>query len=68
MEEPLEPTLDEKTPNHCHKLDGNVSDTSKKEAILKACEDGDLAALRELAESPGGFLTDSIRQKACKCP
>lgn len=68
MEEPLEPALDEKTPNHSHKPDDDVSNASKKEAILKACEDRDLAALRELAESPGGFLADSIRQKACKCP
>ena len=37
----------------------------KEEAILKACKVRDLAKLRELSESQGGFLNDEIRQKAC---
>lgn len=38
----------------------------KKEAILEACRTRDLDALTALAESRGGFLTDSLRQQACK--
>ncbi|KAK4465278.1 GTPase-activating protein gyp10 [Cladorrhinum samala] len=38
--------------------------SQKKRDILEACESRDLAALRALAESPGGFLTDTIRQQA----
>ncbi|KAK4204119.1 putative TBC1 domain family member 20 [Triangularia verruculosa] len=36
----------------------------KKREILEACEKRDFAALRALAASPGGFLTDTIRQQA----
>lgn len=38
----------------------------KKEAILEACRTRDLDTLTALAESRGGFLTDSLRQQACK--
>lgn len=63
MEEPTEPSLDEKT----IKLNGTTDATDKKkDAILEACRQRDLGALRALAESPGGFLTDDIRQQACK--
>ncbi len=64
MEEPLDPSFDEKVDNH----NGTASATDeKKEAILEACKQRDLDALRALAELPGGFLTDEIRQQACKC-
>ncbi|KAL1838354.1 hypothetical protein VTJ49DRAFT_2785 [Mycothermus thermophilus] len=36
----------------------------KKATILGACKNRDLEALRELAESPGGFLTDTLREQA----
>ena len=42
------------------------SHSEKEEAILKACQWRDLEALKVLAESPGGFMTDAIRQQACK--
>jgi transposase len=59
----MEPGLDKKTANHSNAT--NTAD-KKKEEILEACRRRDLSALRALAESPGGFLTDSIRQQACK--
>lgn len=61
-----EPSLDEKTAQASHG-DAGHPDDMKKEAILDACRRGDLGALRAFAESPGGFLDDSIRQRACKC-
>lgn len=50
----------EKTASHAN------SHSEKEEAILRACKWRDLEALQTLAESPGGFLTDDIRQQACK--
>lgn len=38
----------------------------KERAILKACKERNLSDLRALAESLGGFLTDSIRAQACE--
>lgn len=35
--------------------------------ILHACQWNDLGGLRSLAESPGGFVNDALRQKACRC-
>ena len=58
------PSLDEKGVNH--KSATHATD-EKKKAILEACSQRDLDALRALAQSPGGFLADSIRQRACKC-
>ncbi len=46
---------------------GHADAQRKKATILEACRTGDLDSLRALAESPGGFLADSIRQQACKC-
>ncbi|KXX82128.1 GTPase-activating protein gyp10 [Madurella mycetomatis] len=60
MEEPIELRLDEKTTTANH----NGTIEQKRAAILEACRRRDLSALRALAESPGGFLTDSIRQQA----
>ncbi|KAK4193919.1 rab-GTPase-TBC domain-containing protein [Podospora australis] len=57
MEDPVEPvgaTLDEKTSRQ----------EEKKRAILEACARRNFKALEALAVSPGGFLTDSIRQQA----
>jgi hypothetical protein len=42
------------------------SHSEKEEVILRACKWRDLDSLKALAESPGGFLTDDIRQQACK--
>ncbi|SPQ23720.1 80f825f7-5134-45c8-bb37-e3a80021d49e [Thermothielavioides terrestris] len=68
MEEPIVRELDEKTTNHNTRADGvDVADAAvdeKKKAILEACRRRDLDALRTLAESPGGFLSDNIRQQA----
>ncbi|KAK3390473.1 rab-GTPase-TBC domain-containing protein [Podospora didyma] len=41
-----------------------VSKRAKEEAILEACKWRNLDDLRRLAESPGGFLNDNIRQQA----
>lgn len=64
MEEPVELRFDEKTTT----ASPNGTTEQKKAAILEACRHRDLGVLRALAESPGGFLTDGIRQQACKCP
>ena len=58
--------LDEKM-EHGVKESLDEDNEKKKAIILEACRKGDLDALRALAESPGGFLADSIRQQACKC-
>ncbi|KAK4181886.1 putative TBC1 domain family member 20 [Triangularia setosa] len=59
-EKPIdEKPIDEKTTN---RKDEAVE--RKKRAILEACKTRDFAALRALAASPGGFLTDTIRQQA----
>ncbi|KAM3535133.1 hypothetical protein MY4038_001547 [Beauveria bassiana] len=39
-------------------------DWQKQDAIRAACHDADVSALQRLAESEGGFLTDSLRQLA----
>ncbi|KAK3905452.1 rab-GTPase-TBC domain-containing protein [Staphylotrichum tortipilum] len=54
----VEPGLDEKTADSTH------ADDKKKEEILEACRFRDLDALRALAESPGGFISDVLRQQA----
>lgn len=38
----------------------------KEDAILDACHRRDIAALQSLAISTGGFVTDKLRQQACK--
>ncbi|KAL2132792.1 hypothetical protein VTI74DRAFT_3386 [Chaetomium olivicolor] len=61
MGEPTEAILDEKAANH----NGSAGAVDiKKEAILEACRQRDSVALRALAESKGGFLTDALRQQA----
>ena len=63
MEEPTESSLNEKTVTH----NGTADAADKKRAaILEACSQRDLDSLRALAESPGGFLADDIREQACK--
>lgn len=41
------------------------SDAQKQAEIIDACTWGDVARLRSLADSPGGFLTDALRRAAC---
>ncbi|KAM7196410.1 GTPase-activating protein gyp10 [Naviculisporaceae sp. PSN 640] len=36
----------------------------REHQILEACRSRDLAKLRDIAESPGGFMTDTLRQSA----
>lgn len=38
----------------------------KEDEILDACRQRDIAALQSLALSTGGFMTDELRQQACK--
>ena len=66
LPEPIPAGLDEKRPNQDAHADGGGVD-DKKQAILHACRTRDLARLRSLAESPGGFLSDDLRQQACMC-
>lgn len=40
--------------------------SAKARKILDACRRRDIDHLKGLAESQGGFLTDSLRQQACK--
>ena len=60
----MEPELDEKTAALSQML--NVEANRKTQEIVSACERRDLHELRSLAESKGGFLADSLRQRACK--
>lgn len=57
----MEDPIDEKPPDP-----KDEAAEQKKKEILNACKTRDFAALRTLAASPGGFLTDTIRQQACK--
>lgn len=41
--------------------------SEREHEILEACRLGDLEKLRDIAESPGGFMMDRLRQSACKC-
>jgi len=61
MESPEEPVSPEKSIGHA------TLSTDKEHAILEACRWRNLDALRVLAESQGGFITDKIRQQACEC-
>lgn len=61
-EKPGDADFEEKSADHFDAGSG------KERAILEACRWRNLDALRALAESPGGFLTDKIRQQACKFP
>ncbi|KAK0629773.1 rab-GTPase-TBC domain-containing protein [Bombardia bombarda] len=45
-------------------LEKASEDRGKEHAILEACRWRNLGDLRALAESPGGLLTDSLRQQA----
>lgn len=45
---------------------GGAVDKEKRHDIKAACADGDIPRLQALAESRGGFLTDRLRQLACK--
>lgn len=38
----------------------------KQDKILHACRWRNIEELQVLAESPGGFLTDELRQQACQ--
>lgn len=38
----------------------------KEDEILDACRRRDFQRLQALAESPGGFVTDELRQHACE--
>jgi hypothetical protein len=64
MEDPIEPSLDEKTAHYSGTSD--AAEDKRKGIILQACRQRDLDALRDIAQSSGGFLTDTIRQQACK--
>lgn len=55
--------LDPETPG---KPDGADDFSRRKtERILDACKWRDIEALKSLAGTDGGFLTDALRQKAC---
>lgn len=40
--------------------------TNKIHEIETACTQKDIAQLRRLADSAGGFITDDVRRRACK--
>lgn len=49
------------------KIGSELSARSPKEhGILDACRRRDIEELQALAMSPGGFLTDELRQQACE--
>lgn len=43
-----------------------VQDEAKIATIASACDSHDLTDLQDLALSPGGFVNDELRRKACK--
>lgn len=45
--------------------DIGIIDQQKQDEIQRACARSDILKLQALAESPGGLLTDSLRQRAC---
>lgn len=47
--------------------DCDFRDLEKELAISNACIESDISALKALAESEGGFLTDELRRRACSC-
>lgn len=63
---------DEKIPSRAadetkpHDDDEAARRKAKARVILDACQRRDLDALRDLAISEGGFLSDSLRQRACE--
>lgn len=56
--QPSQPSLDEGEPQPRR--------DPKEDVILDACRRRDIAELQFLAESPGGFLTDQLREEACE--
>ena len=38
----------------------------KEQEIIDACRRRDIEALQALADSPGGFISDELRQQACE--
>lgn len=55
------------TQSDAHETGPELQEKSPKESqILDACQRRDIQALQALAESPGGFVTDEIRQRACE--
>lgn len=62
-----EPTIVEKT-SLLDKADVFEYDkiSERERDILESCSRRDLDKLRCIAESPGGFVTDRLRQSACK--
>jgi hypothetical protein len=58
-----EPNIPEKT-DHNEEVAENSRE--KELAIRRACKHRDLNLLRDLADSPGGLLSDNIREEACE--
>lgn len=52
------------TDNTNGKAGWNVK-SPKEDTIRDACRRRDIEELQSLAESPGGFVTDELRQEAC---
>ena len=42
-----------------------LAETAKAGLIAKACRERDFDTLVQLVDSPGGLLTDTLRQDAC---
>lgn len=60
-EDPQSPAIDAKEADvKAH------TQSAKVDKILDACRRRDIEELQSLAESPGGFVTDVVRQQACE--
>ncbi|KAK3318349.1 rab-GTPase-TBC domain-containing protein [Apodospora peruviana] len=46
------------------RVDGEPDISARERAVLEACRRKNLGDLRMLAETPGGFVTDRVRQRA----
>lgn len=67
----MEILQDNRDKKSCYRLESSIKDSGrvqnkeKKLKILEACELRNVKALRELATSEGGLISDSIRRMAC---
>ena len=60
-------TIEKVLSQHEEALALDAAKQDKIDAIEAACSRRDVAQLRALADSKGGFLVDSARRLACEC-
>lgn len=67
VEEKINHDPPEPPQSHPEDTDSNAQlEESKAQEIVEACRRRDIEGLQALAESPGGFIRDDLRQQACE--